>query len=99
MSLTPLYSYLWSLLYLAQISSSIVIILKASLKYVPVVGFAMQFFRFIVRFPVSSLSQLLISTLVSCEILARGPESPREHTHQDGKADRKDWKTFDATDL
>lgn len=36
-----------SLLYFAQLHSSIIIVLKASLKWVPVVGPAMQMFRFI----------------------------------------------------
>lgn len=36
-----------SLLYFAQLHSSIIIVLKASLKWVPMVGPAMQMFRFI----------------------------------------------------
>lgn len=40
--------YLWSLLYLASIPESIIIILKDSLRRVPLVGPAMQLFRFVV---------------------------------------------------
>lgn len=36
-----------SLLYFAQLHSSIIIVLKASLKWVPIVGPAMQMFQFI----------------------------------------------------
>ncbi|KAA1110654.1 hypothetical protein PGT21_028843 [Puccinia graminis f. sp. tritici] len=39
--------YVWSLAYLADIHSALIIILKASLKWVPLVGPAMQMFSFI----------------------------------------------------
>jgi len=39
--------YIWSLAYLADIHSALIIILKASLKWVPIVGPAMQMFSFI----------------------------------------------------
>ncbi|OAV92811.1 hypothetical protein PTTG_07092 [Puccinia triticina 1-1 BBBD Race 1] len=39
--------YIWSLAYLADIHSALIIILKASLKWVPLVGPAMQMFSFI----------------------------------------------------
>ncbi|CAH7673435.1 acyltransferase-domain-containing protein [Phakopsora pachyrhizi] len=39
--------YIWCLAYLAELHGSIVIILKASLKWVPLVGPAMQMFQFI----------------------------------------------------
>ncbi|KAH9812254.1 acyltransferase-domain-containing protein [Melampsora americana] len=39
--------YIWCLAYLAEIHGSIIIILKASLKWVPIVGPAMQLFSFI----------------------------------------------------
>ncbi|KAG0140539.1 hypothetical protein CROQUDRAFT_665047 [Cronartium quercuum f. sp. fusiforme G11] len=39
--------YIWCLAYLGEIHGSIVIILKASLKWVPIVGPAMQLFSFI----------------------------------------------------
>merc|ERR1712093_25211 len=41
------WSYIWDLLYFANLHQSVVIILKASLKWVPLVGPAMQVFRFI----------------------------------------------------
>ncbi len=39
--------YLWSIAYFANLSNGIYIILKASLRNVPVIGWGMQFFRFI----------------------------------------------------
>ncbi|EGG08946.1 uncharacterized protein MELLADRAFT_77256 [Melampsora larici-populina 98AG31] len=39
--------YIWCLAYLAEIHGSIIIILKASLKWVPIIGPAMQLFSFI----------------------------------------------------
>lgn len=41
------WSYLWNLFYFANLHTSLIIILKASLKWVPIVGPAMQIFRFI----------------------------------------------------
>lgn len=45
--LNPVLCLFRSLLYFAQLHSSIIIVLKASLKWVPIVGPAMQMFRFI----------------------------------------------------
>ncbi|KAF8313848.1 acyltransferase-domain-containing protein, partial [Clavulina sp. PMI_390] len=39
--------YLWSLLYFANAHDAVLIILKKSLKHIPVIGWGMQFFRFI----------------------------------------------------
>jgi len=44
--------YLWSLLHLAEIPSGVIIVLKASLRKLPVIGLAMQFFNFIVHPPI-----------------------------------------------
>ncbi len=39
--------YLWCLAYYADVADSILIILKKSLKWIPIVGWGMQFYRFI----------------------------------------------------
>ena len=41
------WSYIWNLLYFGDLQANLIIILKASLKWIPVVGPAMQCFRFI----------------------------------------------------
>ncbi|GAA96113.1 uncharacterized protein L969DRAFT_14311 [Mixia osmundae IAM 14324] len=41
------WSYIWNLLYFAELHNAIVIILKKSLKWIPIVGPAMQMFQFI----------------------------------------------------
>ena len=50
------WAYIWSLLYLAEIPNSIIIILKDSLRWAPIVGPAMQLFRFVVRLSVTNLA-------------------------------------------
>jgi hypothetical protein len=68
-------------LYFADLHDSIIIILKASLKWVPLVGPAMQFFDFIVR-GIGRMDALSSFGIVPSKIMGSRPQGAPSQAHQ-----------------